>query len=575
MNRYISNVPGGKGSNMNAGTSEECPWYDFTPLHQYKMLPGDKILLERGSCWDQQLTLIDSGDKAHLGCAVDAYGSGPLPKIIRNGDPLERCIYMYNPSYWRIANVEVGCAGVGILVYYDTPDHEGLRFDNILVHDCYGIFTRDMPDSPARAQAVADRIFLSAGILITAAPLTLAPEQCICKNIRFDNIEGMHNGDSIALDQYDGDINGGYETLAEADAQARGEYAFQDVILNHLYLHDDDGPNPGGIPDSLRLFRTSGLTLLNSWIDACCGRFTSSGTAEVILVGVNDARFVNNAFTRTPDTGSVDQCAIDFEAYNSQVKLQNNYFGGNAGPGVEFLDIHGAKAWSKDNEIMGCAFESNGWSTHGGQAGSGGIHHYGDDIATGVIRDNLVHEPGKPLYHGKFVHFTLANNLLASQPMYNAPDGFAGVQGQKGWRYQVRMQEDKWTDLPYYDSAKKIWRMSADDALAWVSAFEQFAAQADWAVARAWQAPAAGKVAIRSRLLKTYAGGSKVPTQITLNGRAIWGPQACSAKEREGSEANLDNLAVQAGDMLRFEVGGPAGWIIDAVSWAPTIAYIG
>ncbi|MHB1357621.1 MAG: hypothetical protein ACYCZF_16755 [Anaerolineae bacterium] len=575
MNRYISNVPGGKGSNWNAGTSEECPWLDFTPLHQYKMLAGDKILLERGSCWNQQLTLIDSGEKAHLGCAIDAYGVGARPKIIRNGDPLERCIVLINPSFWRIANVEVGNAGTGILVYYDTPDHESLRFDNILVHDCYGIFTRDMLDSPARDQAIADRIFLSSGILITSAAMTLKPEQYICKNIRFDGIEGMHNGDSISLDQYDGDINGGYASMADIEQGEHSEYAFQDVVLNHLYLHDDDGPNPGGIPDSLRLFRCSNVTMLNSWLDKCCGQLTSSGTAEVILVGVSDARFINNMFTRTPDSGSVDQCAIDFECFNRQVRLQNNFFGYNAGPGVEFLDIHGEKAWSKDNEVTGCAFEGNGWGTHGkGQGGSGGLHHLGLDLASGIIRDNLIYEPDKPLYHGAFMNFKLINNLTASQPLISAPNGFCEVQGQNGWRYQINVKDTGWVDLPYYDDTLKVWRMSAVDSLAWISRFEMFAAECDSTVARTWQAPVAGKVALRSRLLKTSGGGSKVQAQITLNGQAIWGPQAVGGKEREGVEVNLENLNIAAGDLLRFEVGGPAGFIADGMSWAPTIAYL-
>ncbi|MHB9034035.1 MAG: hypothetical protein ACYC6L_13430 [Anaerolineae bacterium] len=573
MNRYISNVPGGKGSNNNAGTSEECPWYDFTPLHQYKMIPGDKILLERGSCWNQQLTLVDSGEKAHRGLAVDAYGTGPAPKILRNGDAMERCIVMINPSFWRIANVEVCNAGVGILVYYDTPDHESLRFDNILVHDCFGIFTRDMQDGPAKTKAIADRIFLSSGILITAASMTLKPDQCICKNIRFDNIEGMHNGDSISLDQYDGDINGGYESLAENSTE-KGEYAFVDITLNHLYLHDDDGANPGGIPDSLRIFRCKDVVMLNSWMNNCCGQFTSSGTAAVILVGAANTRFANNMISRVPDSGSVDQCGIDFEAYNREVKLQNNYLGQNAGPGVEFLDIHGPKAWSTNNEVTGNAFEGNGWGTHGkGQGGSGGLHHLGLDVATGVIKDNLVYEPGKPLYHGNFVNFTLQNNLVASQPLANGASGFGEVQGQNGWRFQYRKVGD-WTDLPFFDDKKKVWRLTESDDLAWISRFEQFSAEKDAVMARAWKAPADGKVAIRSRLIKTYGGGSTVPVQISLNGVAIWGPQNCGSKEREGFTADLDNIAVKTGDIIRFETGGPGGWVVDGVSWVPTIAYI-
>ena len=116
--------------------------------------------------------------------------------------------------------------------------------------------------------------------------------------------------------------------------------------------------------------------------------------------------------------------------------------------------------------------------------------------------------------------------------------------------------------------------MSANDSLAWISRFEQFAAECDSAVARTWQAPNAGTVAIRSRLLKTSGSGSRVQVQITLNDRFIWGPQACRGKERDGFEVNLENLAVATGDLLRFEVTGPAGFIADGLSWAPTITYM-
>ena len=575
MNRYISNVPGGKGSNLNAGTSVECPWLDFTPLHQTKLLPGDKILLERGSCWNQQLTLVDSGEPRHWALSIDAYGSGPRPKIIRNGDPTERCIVLTNPSHWRIGNVEVGHAGVGILVIYDTPDHENLRFDNILAHHCYGIFTRDMPEGPARTKAIADRVFLSAGILITAAPMTLEPDQYVCRDIRFDNIEGTHNADSIALDPYDGDINGGATSMAQTDPSERSEYAFRDIILNHLDLHDDDGANPGGIPDSLRLFRCSGLTLLNSRLDKACGQNTSTGTASTILVGVDDTTFVNSMFTRTPDTDSPDQCGIDFEAYNRRVRLRNCYFGHNAGPGVEFLDIHGPEAFSEDNEVTGSAFEGNGWGAHGGQANSGGIHHHGADVATGVIRDNLVYEPGKPLYHGEFVGFELAHNLQAIRPMANALVDFAGTQGEKGWRYQVCRPDADWQDLPTFDQDRQVWCYAPDGKLVWISRFEQFAAESGTWVARAWEAPTAGMIAIRSRALKTYAGGSKVGLRITRNGEELWGQPACEGAERDGYETVLDDVPVSEGDVIRFEVSGPAGWFIDAVSWAPTLAYVG
>ncbi|MCE5260062.1 MAG: hypothetical protein LLG44_13545 [Chloroflexi bacterium] len=563
MNYYISNAPGGPGSNANAGTSEDAPWRDFTPLHQRSLAPGDRVLLARGSCWNQQLVINDSGAK-DAWCELGAYGSGPRPKIIRNGDAYERGIRLNNLSYWRIHDLEVGRAGVGILAYYNTPGHEGLRFEDIFVHDCYGVHVGWFPaEGAARMQAKKDRVDLSSGIFISCEPMELAAGAYVLRDIVLDRIEGTYNADSVAI-----------QPSAKRE-EGQIDYPMRDIILNHLYLHDDVAPNPGGIPDTLRVINCEHVLIENSYFDNECGRHTNSGTAIVLMVGVKDLHYINSSFTRTPDTGSHDQCAIDFESTNRNVKVRGCYFGQNAGPGVEFLDIWGEKAFSLDHEVSGNAFEGNGWSTHGGQAGSGGIHHYGGNFATAVIRDNLVYEPGRPLYHGEFINFTLINNLVASQPLYNALHGYSGVQGQNGWFYQIRTAQGGWSNIAEFNAEQRAWIADGAEAAAWISMAETCTLQPAVVAARAWQAERAGKVAVRGRAFKAQTSGAQAAVRITLNDRVIWEAQAVSTGSWDGAETNLDNLAVEKGDTLRFEVQGAANGLSDAVSWAPTIAYIG
>ncbi|MHB1357684.1 MAG: hypothetical protein ACYCZF_17070 [Anaerolineae bacterium] len=557
---YINNQPG-LGSNSNSGTSEDSPWRDFAPIHQRTMLPGDKILLARGCCWNQQLVINDSGSK-DAWCELGAYGTGARPQIIRNGDALERGIRFNNPSYWYIHDLEVARCGTGILIYYNTTGHEGLRLENIYVHDCYGIFVRDMSDGPARVQARLDRMGIASGIMITCEPLDIDPEECIMRDIRMDNIEGAHNADSVS-------INPGGKSVRE-----QVSYPLQDIVLNRLYLHDDDAPNPGGIPDTLRFVRCKHVLLLNSYLDNECGRYTSSGTAAVFMGGVKDLNFTNCIFTRTPDTLSNDQCAIDFEATTRQVKIRNCYFGQHAGPGVEFLDIWGETSYSENHEVSGNAFEGNGWGCHGGQAGSGGIHHYGGNFATGIIRDNLVYEPGRPLYHGEFINFTLVNNLVASQALFNAMNDFYSVQGQRSWFYQTRIANGPWSNLARYSDDLHAWVSDGDPTDAWVDIMEQCTMLPDATVARTWRAEQAGVVAVRGRAVKLNKEGAPATVQITLNDRVIWGPQSITAGDWDGVETNLDNLVVGQHDLIRFEVTGAANNLTDAVSWAPTVGYI-
>jgi len=563
MNYFVSNKPGGKGDNANDGTTEDTPWRDFSPLHLRTLQPGDRILLERGSCWNQELLINDSGTK-DAWCELGAYGSGPRPKIIRNGDAVERGIRLTNPSYWHIHDLEVGNAGIGILVYYDTPGHEGLRLEDIYVHDCYGINVGWFPaEGAARKQAEKDLCGLSSGIWITCEPMDLAPGEYVMRDIVLDRIEGTYNADSVAISP-NSKVFGGH-------SEGRVSYPMRDIVLNHLNFHDDIAPNPGGIPDTLRLLHCENVLVQNSLFDNECGRHTNSGTAIVLMVGVNDMMYVNSSFTRTPDTGSHDQCAIDFESTNRNVRVRSCYFGQNAGPGVEFLDIWGEKCFSLDHEVSGNAFEGNGWSTHGGQAGSGGIHHYGGNFASATIRDNLVYEPGKPLYHGAFINFQLINNLVASQPLSNAIHGFAGEQGQNGWYYQIRTGSGDWRDLVRFSDERRAWLA---DGNAWISSMELCTTDPDIAVARTWRAERAGTVAIRGHALKTYHTGADATVQITLNDRVIWGPRRLAASDREGVEGHLDGLTVAAGDLIRFEVQDAAANPADAVSWAPTIAYV-
>ncbi|MHB0998670.1 MAG: hypothetical protein ACYC27_05435 [Armatimonadota bacterium] len=552
---YINNLPGAGGNNENPGTSAKKPWLDFTPVNSHTFKPGDRILLSRGAMWNQQMTINDSGT-AENWCEIGAYGIGSRPRIIRSGDANDRGIRMNNPSYWKLRDIEVGNAGVGILVYYDTPGHEGLSFENILVHDCYGIFFLDMPDGPAKDQAVKDRIFLSAGILITSGTPNVSTTDCVLRNINFDNIEGTHNGDSISIDPFNG--------------SGHPASSFQDITLNHLYLHDDDGPNPGGIPDNLRLCSSTNVTLMNSMLDKECGRWSSRGTAAVFLATLMDITIVNSMFTRTQETGAYDQCAIDYEALTSKSKIRNNYFGQNAGPGIEFLDIHGETSLSDDHEISGNAFEGNGWSTRGGQTGSGGIHHLGLDLANGIIRDNLFYEPGKPMFHGEFKRFKLENNIASTQSLYNSMNGFSNSSGDNGWLYQYQAKDGAWKDMGTYNTMRQAWVTGK----AWIGRFEQCASKTAPRAARVWKAPFTGKVTIRGRALKSYDGGGEVTIQITRNDKVIWGPQILAVNNRNGIETNIQAFDVSQGELIRFESTGTANGTGDIISWAPTIAYI-
>jgi len=66
------------GNDANAGNSPSSPWKTLTRLASSKFMPGDIILLRRGSVWREQLNFPSSGSAA-APIVIDAYGAGNLP----------------------------------------------------------------------------------------------------------------------------------------------------------------------------------------------------------------------------------------------------------------------------------------------------------------------------------------------------------------------------------------------------------------------------------------------------------------------------------------------------------------
>lgn len=76
---YVSN----SGSDSNTGTSSGSPWATLSKVNGKTFMPGDKIKLERGSVWAEQLILADqhSGEDGNRVIVTD-YGNATNPPTI-------------------------------------------------------------------------------------------------------------------------------------------------------------------------------------------------------------------------------------------------------------------------------------------------------------------------------------------------------------------------------------------------------------------------------------------------------------------------------------------------------------
>ncbi|GCE31868.1 hypothetical protein KDA_73520 [Dictyobacter alpinus] len=551
---YINNQSGTNCNNAGSGTTQSAPWCDFTPVNSRTFGAGDQILLARGASWNQQMTINGSGSATSY-ARIDAYGTGARPKIIRNGNEAERAIRMNDPSYWSVNNLELGSAGTGILVYYSTLSHQGLRFSNIYVHDIRGIHQGNTTSGQN------DRIWNSAGIEITGS-VTFTSSQYALQDIKLDAIEGTHNQDSISFDWFNG--------ITSSDG-GDGHNLVQNVTLSNLYLHDDNGP-AAGCDEGMRLVNMQNVTILNSQLNNEAACHSPTGTAGIIFGRLQNVTFVNSIMTNVPNTSSPDQTGFDYECCNNQVRIRNSYIAGNAGAGIEFLAIHGSSDQSTNGEVSGNLFRNNG---------NGGIERLGNDITpTGTIRDNLYSEAaGLTTTAGgaNFNGFTLTNNIqaTAASALYNASNDFSGTQGQQNWSYQASSNGSSWSNLPY-DTSASTWKPTTSS----VPQITRFGMHPDscaacW-VGRTWTAPAGGTISIRGRVLKVDTdGGNGIVARITKNGSVIWGSQTIAYNDQNGSESNLDGLAVSAQDVVRFEIANNGDNTYDTTSWTPSIAYTG
>ncbi|MFD0717096.1 hypothetical protein [Paenibacillus sp. GCM10027626] len=355
-------------------------------------------------------------------------------------------------------------------------------------------------------------------------------------------------------------------------------------------MHDDDGHAGAayqnailGCSDSLRLSSVSNVTILDSILSNEAACYTYSGTAAVILQRVKDVTFVNNMLVHVPETGSPDQTAIDQEFSTENVTVRNNYIAGNAGPGLEILNIHGG---DPDDRSINTVFEGNLFS----QNGKGSVYWLSGGTTpvspTGTFSNNLSYEPGQPFFSsniGISGPFGFANNVKLRQAGYYAANDFSGTQGGNQWKYQYNLN-GTWTDL-IYDAENNWWSHHA--AYPWLQRVKQFSMHpgncASCDVARVWVAPVSGTVSIRGRALKwDTGGGDGVTVRINkVSGGVVtqlWpasGAYHIGPADQTGVDTSIDLVQVSAGDEIRFELssGSNGDESYDETSWSPAVAY--
>ena len=515
---YVNNASGSGCSDSGPGTIT-TPWCTFTPANALTFGPGDQLLLASGDTWDQQLTLNGAGSATDP-AVLSSYGTGARPKILRDGLASEIAVDAENPSYFDYSNLELGDAGIGLRVYLTTLGHAGLNFSNIYVHDNTGFaFSTSNPQCLS-----TNRMFVPAGIGITGNVPAFSSSQYALEERQFHRHHGHREtstpfrwrcatGSPPPPTGYSWTYNGTALTTDGKDDQT----LIRNVVMRGLNFSGDDGPGSGSCPDSLRINDAENVEVIDSVLNDEASCATSTGTAAVILQRTQDVRFVNDILTNTPNTGSTDQTAIDFEKHNTDDQIDHDYIAGNAGGGMELLAIHGADDQDNGQVIESNLFADNGTATPNY---TGSVDVIGDSFTqTATVQRQPLRRAGRRLLatlDGATGSGVTASQNLDVNSETNAAESFSSTQGSGNWSYEYSTTSGAtWSPLTW-DATLNQWDTgSASPA---VTQFDELpAACSGCLVSRTWTAPASGLVSIRADALALESGGAGVTVGVQLN----------------------------------------------------------
>ena len=291
------------GSNACAGTSPDAPWKDFTNVNGRVLGPGERLLLRRGSVFNQELNVSARGTEDNW-AEIGAYGAGARPIIRRNWDIDDRCVLVRNPDFLRIRSLVVCHAAKGLIVAYGESGHRGLVIEDCIAHHVEGLYrfnSHGIPEWRDRRGPAGDGLDISSGIAITGAS---------ARDLVLRDCEMFQSSSGFFV-------------------------CGDDAIIDRVYCHDNYVHNTSPHPFLVNVHRA---VLRNSIFDAS-GWHASAGTMGIML-GDPQGLIIRNCFFRNqPDSGSHDEGGIDFENHGSGCLIDHCTFENNAGAAIEVLGL--------------------------------------------------------------------------------------------------------------------------------------------------------------------------------------------------------------------------------------------
>ncbi|MBQ7189194.1 MAG: right-handed parallel beta-helix repeat-containing protein [Kiritimatiellae bacterium] len=356
-------VDSADGDDARDGLTPATAWKSFANVTNLTLGPGERLLLKRGSVFNEELQLSAHGS-AENWAEIGAYGEGIRPQIRRNRHINDRCGLILNPAYLAVRDLIFCNAGSGFSLVCDAPGTGHVLVERCLAHHIEGMYR-----------------FNSHGI----------PEW------RDEPGAVGRGGRSCGI--WAGGNRARYIVMRDCESyQCSSGFSVNglDTFVTRMFCHDNYAHNTSPHPYNCAS---------RSWMTDCLfdasGWHAAAGTMGVMLAGncgyiIRGCHFVNQ-----PDSGSPDQGGIDFECGGENCLVEECTFRNNAGASIEVLGLRSPQ--TRNVHIRRCKFDRNNYARKNGPAE---IQVWGDphtplDVAcsNGRIEDNgFVLIPGIPFY---------------------------------------------------------------------------------------------------------------------------------------------------------------------------------
>lgn len=205
-----------KGNDSNDGCSAAAPFQTLHRINRLKLNPGDRVLLECGSVFENQYLRITDSGSGEAPIEIGSYGEGAFPAVHANGN-----------GVWY--------QDYGVALDAVTHVYKGYVSSAVLLYDVSYVYVHDIEITNSGA-CIPGEGYEAAHKMDRTGVATAAKNRGTLRGIRLDNLY-IHD---VQGNVYNKHMNNGgiYMTaLRPDDEEKTGVSRYENVMVENCYVH--------------------------------------------------------------------------------------------------------------------------------------------------------------------------------------------------------------------------------------------------------------------------------------------------------------------------------------------------